>query len=299
MHGELQAFLPPGSIKINEPMRNHTTFRIGGPVDIMVLPTTISELMTTVRYCRQKNIPFFILGMGSNILVRDKGIRGLAIKIGNNFKEIKIIGNEIYAQAGASLSEVAYLAAVHSLAGFEFAEGIPGSLGGAVVMNAGAYDGEMKEVVVEVEAISTMGDARTFTGADIGYGYRQSVFQHNGYIVTAAKICLQPGVPLAIKEKMKQYSDSRRTKQPLEYPSAGSIFRRPPGHYVGPMIEELGLKGFSMGGAQISTKHAGFIVNTGHASAADVLELIEIIIKCVHGYFGVELHPEIRIMGEE
>ena len=299
MYSGLSTLLSEDSIKENELMKNHTTFKIGGPVDVLVLPRTIEDIKITREYCQKNKQPLFIFGLGSNIVVRDKGIRGVALKIGNTLKEIQISGQEIYAQAGVRLSELARTAANNSLSGFEFAEGIPGSLGGAVVMNAGAYGGEMKDVVLEAEAISPSGEKQTFPAADLGFDYRKSVFQSNDYIVVAVKMKLQPGVQAEIKSKMREYAHSRREKQPLEYPSAGSVFRRPPGYYVGPMIENMGLKGYCVGGAQVSHKHAGFIVNTGNASANDVMELIAIIKKAAWEQFGVDLQPEIRVVGEQ
>jgi len=299
MYCGLQNLISEDSIKVNEPMKNHTTFKIGGPVDVLVLPRTFEDIKITMDYCQKNQQPLFIFGLGSNIVVRDKGIRGVAIKIGNNLKEIKISGQEIYAQAGIRLSELARKAAANSLSGLEFAEGIPGSLGGAVVMNAGAYDGEIKDVVVEVEGISQYGEKRTFPLAEIGFEYRHSVFQHNDYVILAVKIKLKPGSKEDIQSKMRAYAHSRQEKQPLEYPSAGSVFRRPAGYYVGPMLEKMGFKGFSVGGAQVSHKHAGFIVNTGNASAKDVLELIDIIKKTAREQFGVDLQPEIRVVGEQ
>ncbi len=299
MYSGLSDLLSEDSIKENELMKNHTTFKIGGPVDVLVLPRTIEDIKITREYCQKNKQPLFIFGLGSNIVVRDKGIRGVALKIGNNLKEIQISGQEIYAQAGVRLSELARTAANNSLSGLEFAEGIPGSLGGAVVMNAGAYGGEMKDLVLEAEAISPSGEKQIFSAADLGFDYRKSVFQYNDYIVVAVKMKLKPGVQSEIKSKMREYAHSRREKQPLEYPSAGSVFRRPPGYYVGPMIENMGLKGYCIGGAQVSHKHAGFIVNTGNASASDVLELIAIIKKAAWEQFGVELQPEIRVVGEQ
>lgn len=299
MYSELHNLLSEDSIKLNEPMKNHTTFKIGGPVDVLVLPRTLADIKTTMDYCQKNQHPLFIFGLGSNIVVRDKGIRGIAIKIGNNLKEIRIAGQEIYAQAGIRLSELARKAADNCLSGLEFAEGIPGSLGGAVVMNAGAYGGEIKDVVVEVEGISQSGEIRNFQLNEIGFEYRCSVFQHNHYVVFAVKMQLQPGSKADIQSKMREYAHNRREKQPLEYPSAGSVFRRPPGYYVGPMLEKMGFKGFTVGGAQVSSKHAGFIVNTGNASAADVLELIDIIGKAAREQFGVDLQPEIRVVGEQ
>ena len=299
MYSGLSNLLSEDSIKENELMKKHTTFKIGGPVDVLVLPQTVEDIRTTIDYCKKNKYPLFIFGLGSNIVVRDKGIRGVALKIGNNLKDVQISGQEIYAQAGIRLSELARKAADDSLSGLEFAEGIPGSLGGAVFMNAGAYDGEMKDVVWEVEAISPSGEKQIFTAADLGFDYRKSVFQHNDYVVVAVKMKLKLGVQPEIKSKMREYANRRREKQPLEYPSAGSVFRRPPGYYVGPMIEQMGLKGYCVGGAQVSHKHAGFIVNTGNASASDVLELIAIIKKAAWEQFGVDLQPEIRVVGEQ
>lgn len=299
MYSGLSNLLSEDSVKENELMKNHTTFKIGGPVDVLVLPQTVDDIRTTINYCHKNKYPLFVFGLGSNIVVRDKGIRGVTLKIGNTLKEIQISGQEIYAQAGVRLSELARKAEANSLSGLEFAEGIPGSLGGAVFMNAGAYDGEMKDVVWEVEAISPSGEKQIFPAADLGFDYRKSVFQSNDYVIVAVKMKLKPGVQAEIRSKMREYAASRREKQPLEYPSAGSVFRRPPGYYVGPMIENMGLKGYSVGGAQVSEKHAGFIVNTGNASASDVLQLIEIIKKAAREQFGVDLQPEIRVVGEQ
>lgn len=298
MYKKLAELLPRDIIKINEPMKKHTTFKIGGPADVLILPGTIADLKTTVDYCRKNQLPIFIFGLGSNILVRDKGIRGVAVKIGHNFKEVVVSGREIYAQAGIRLSELARRAADNSLTGIEFAEGIPGSLGGAVVMNAGAYNGQIQDVITEVDAISPTGEEKKFYSDEIGFGYRTSIFQNNGYIIIAARMRLQPGQQQDIRSKMRGYAGSRREKQPLEYPSAGSVFRRPDNAYVGPMIENLGLKGYSIGGAQISVKHAGFIINTGNATAWDVMELIEFIQKAAREKYGVELQTEIKIVGE-
>lgn len=299
MYNGLIELLGEDKIKLNEPMGNHTTFKIGGPADVMVLPRTIADIKTTVAYCRQNQYPLFIFGLGSNLIVRDKGIRGVVIKIGNNLKDMNVSGHEIYAQAGIRLSELARKAADQSLSGLEFAEGIPGSLGGAVVMNAGAYDGEMKDIVTEAEAISSSGIERVFTAAAMDFRYRHSIFQYNDYVIVAVKMKLKPGARPEILSKMQEYAHSRREKQPLEYPSAGSVFRRPDGFYVGPMVEQMGLKGLSIGGAQVSQKHAGFIINTGTTTASDVLELIELIKKAAREQFGVELQTEIRVVGEQ
>lgn len=299
MYNGLLKLISPEIIKVNEPMKNHTTFNIGGPVDLMVLPRNVDEIKLVLGYCQQNRIPLLVFGQGSNMLVRDKGIRGVAIKLGNNLKDIRIDGEEIYAQAGVRLSELARKAAAHSLSGLEFAEGIPGSLGGALVMNAGAYDGEMKNVVLEVETINQLGESRVFSQDDIGFAYRTSHFQHSAYIILAARMVLKQWDSEEIKGKMSEFLHSRKEKQPLDYPSAGSVFKRPPGFYVGPMIEQLGLKGYRIGGAEVSTKHAGFIINSGNAKADDVLELINRIQKAAKEQFGVDLQPEIRVVGEQ
>ncbi|MCX5781027.1 MAG: UDP-N-acetylmuramate dehydrogenase [Firmicutes bacterium] len=299
MYSGLYKLLPPQVISRNEPMKNHTTFRIGGPVDILVSPRSLAEIKLTINYCRQHEIPLLIFGRGSNILVRDKGIRGVAINIGHNLQAMQVEGEQIYAQAGISLGLLAQQAAACALSGLEFAEGIPGSLGGAIVMNAGAYAGEMQGVVLEVETLSPAGQEHIFRGEEIGFNYRSSVFQHNGFIIVAARLQLKKGNQESIQLQMRAYARSRREKQPLEYPSAGSVFKRPPGFYVGPMIEELGLKGCRIGGAEVSSKHAGFIVNSGSATASDVLELIATIKRAAWGKYGVELQPEIKVIGEE
>ncbi len=297
MYEDLLKLLPPQSVSFDEPMKNHTTFQIGGPVDVLVTPQSIYELKTTLEYLRAKQVPWLVFGAGSNLLVRDNGIRGAAIKI-SQLNSIEICGHQVCAEAGVQLTELAYAVAPFNLSGLEFAEGIPGSLGGAVVMNAGAYDGEMADVVLEVEAISLAGESKVFHRGQMNFGYRQSIFQHNDYIVLAVRLELNNGEEESILAKMQDYSSRRWDKQPLEYPSAGSVFRRPPGHFVGPMIEELGLKGFSIGGAQVSAKHAGFIINTGGATASDVLQLIAAIQVKVSDCYGINLHPEIRILGE-
>lgn len=297
MYKDLLKLLPATSVSFDEPMRNHTTFKIGGPADALVTPHSTYELKTTLEYCLSWQVPWMILGAGSNLLVQDKGIRGVVIKI-SELNCIQIHGEQIHAEAGARLSQVARCAASFNLTGLEFAEGIPGSLGGAVVMNAGAYEGEMADVLLEVEAIRPSGERKTFQHSELNLGYRQSIFQHNDYIVVAARLALKTGEEQDITARMEDYAQRRREKQPMEYPSAGSVFRRPPGYFVGPMIEELGLKGFSIGGAQVSTRHAGFIVNTGGATAGDVLQLIGIIQEKVAEKYGIHLQPEIRIVGE-
>lgn len=298
MINDLRQQLPLDILRENEPMQNHTSFKIGGPADLMVIPRNIEEIKIVVSYCKQHTIPLLVIGRGSNLLVRDKGIRGVVMKLGYNFQAFHLEGEQIWAQAGISLAELAHNAAAASLRGLEFAEGIPGSLGGAVVMNAGAYGGEMKDVIIEVQAISATGEIRLFKGSEMEYSYRHSVFQESPYFVLAARMQLETGDKDGIYARIQEYASRRREKQPLEQPSAGSTFRRPDGFYVGPMIEELGLKGYQLGGAQISDKHAGFIINRDKASAADVLALIALVQTRVREKFGVALQPEVRVVGE-
>ncbi|QGT99413.1 UDP-N-acetylenolpyruvoylglucosamine reductase [Candidatus Syntrophocurvum alkaliphilum] len=299
MYSKLKNLIPQERIKENEPMKKHTTFKIGGPADVMVLPENVDEIKTIIKYSNENKIPLFIFGFGSNLLVTDKGIRGIVLKIGNNLKKIDINETQIIAEAGIRLTELSKKVAANSLSGLEFAEGIPGSLGGAVVMNAGAYDSEMKNILVEVETIDLNGNTKKFTNKQMGLGYRKSVFQNSTDIIVKAQIKLNPGNKEEILTKMRTFSKQRREKQPIEWPSAGSVFKRPEGLYVGPMVEKMGLKGFTIGGAQVSEKHAGFIINSGNATANDVLALIEHIKKRAVTEYNVSLQPEIKIVGEK
>jgi len=299
MYSEILNFLPADCLLFHEEMKKHTTFGIGGPVDIMALPRDEDDVRTLISFCRQRDIPLFIFGMGSNLLVRDGGIRGIAIKLGENLDAVDVIGDIIQAQAGVKLATLARIAAFHSLTGLEFAEGIPGSLGGAVVMNAGAYNGEMESIVIDVTAIGPDSNLQTFKAQEMQFSYRHSIFQRNEFIVLSARLQLVSGERQEIENRMHEYARRREEKQPLDKPSAGSIFKRPQGFYVGPMLEELGLKGFRIGGAQVSAKHAGFIVNSGQATASDVLQLINYIQEKARERFGVELQTEIRVVGEE
>lgn len=298
MYSDLLKRIPENCIKLNEPMKNHTSFKIGGPVDVLIEPEDVNLVETVINWAQANKEPLFVFGMGTNLLVTDKGIRGVAIKLGNNLNKITVNDNQIEAEAGVRLAVLAKQALKHSLTGLEFAEGIPGSLGGAVVMNAGAYDGEMKDVLTQVTAISPEGDFKTFSLEEMQLGYRKSVFQSNGYYVLQAVMSLNNGNQDEIRSKMQGFARSRREKQPLEYPSAGSTFKRPSGYYVGPLLQELGLKGFTIGGAQVSTKHAGFIINTGNATAQDVLDLISYIQEKTLDKYGVLLEPELKIVGE-
>ncbi|HEX3011894.1 MAG TPA: UDP-N-acetylmuramate dehydrogenase [Syntrophomonadaceae bacterium] len=288
----------PHQIKINEPLKNHTTFKIGGPADIMLFPASIEELQKAVNICNANNLPYFIMGQGSNLLVRDGGYRGIVIKIGACLKKYLVQDTKIYAEAGVRLSELSRTAAAHGLTGLEFAEGIPGSLGGAVVMNAGAYGGEIKNVLESVQAISA-NQIQTYTVGDLEMAYRQSIFQTNHAIIVSAVLQLERGEKEVIQSSMRDYARRRREKQPLDFPSAGSVFRRPEGIYVGPIIEKMGLKGFCIGDAQVSSKHAGFIVNKGNATAHDVLQLIGFIQEKAYQTYGIKLKTEIEIIGED
>ena len=299
MYKELLKVLPAEIIKFNEPMREHTSFKIGGPVDLMVLPQNTEEVIKAAVWCRRNKMPLFIFGLGSNLLVREKGIRGVAVKIGSGLDKVIIDGNEITAEAGISLADLSLTAAENGLRGLEFAEGIPGSLGGAVVMNAGAYQGEMKNIVAEVTVIDAEGNLKSLSNRELNFGYRRTILQNSPLILISVLLQLEPGHREDIKNRMAGFRQQRQQKQPLELPSAGSVFRRPEGFYVGPMLEELGLKGFTIGGAQVSEKHAGFIVNIGNATADDVLKLIIHIQGLVKQKFDIDLQTEILVAGEE
>ena len=275
----------PGHIFCNELMKKHTSFKIGGPADILVQPQDADALAQALAAARDCGVPVTILGNGSNVLVRDKGIRGLVIKIGNALKTFCQDGERLYFGAGYSLALASRKAWECGLSGMEFAVGIPGSIGGAVYMNAGAYDGQI--------------DAMELTAEDLQFGYRKTSLQQSGYIITEVCLKMQPGDKDAIKAMMDDFSSRRISKQPLELPSAGSMFKRPPGHFAGTLIEQAGLKGYTVGGAQVSEKHAGFVVNRGSATAADVLQLIADVRRIVMEKAGVELHPEVLVIGEE
>ncbi len=299
MYSELSAIVGPEAIKYDQLMSDYTTFQIGGPIDVLVEPDDTEQLCRVLVWCRDNNMPFFIFGAASNLLVRDKGIRGVGIRLADRFSRFKVEGESIFAQVGIRLSDLARIAADNELTGMEFAEGIPGTLGGAVVMNAGAYDHEIKEILAEVDAVDSDGRIINFKPEDMKMAYRQSVFQENKMTVVSARIALSHSNKELINAKMQELRDSRASKQPLDKPSAGSVFRRPEGYYVGPMVEKLGLKGFQIGGAKVSKKHAGFIINAGNATAADVLALIEEVQLRARQEFGVDLQTEIRIVGEE
>lgn len=285
-------------VLIDEPMNRHTTFRIGGPADYFLTPSSAQEVKEILRICKEENLPYFILGNGSNLLVSDRGYRGVIIQLYRNFNEITVEGTKIRACAGALLSGIAAAAKNESLTGFEFAGGIPGTLGGAVVMNAGAYGGEMKDILEEATVMTQEGEILHIPVKELKMGYRTSVIKTAGYIVLEAVISLKKGDPDAIKARMKELTEQRTGKQPLEYPSAGSTFKRPEGYFAGKLIMDAGLRGYQVGGAQVSQKHCGFVINTGNATAADVRGLMNDVIKTVQDKFGVTLEPEVKFLGE-
>lgn len=282
----------------NEPMKKHTTFKIGGTADWFLVPQNKTQLKELMSILKEKKMPFFVLGNGSNLLVGDKGIRGVVICLGKQIDKIQISENECYVESGALLSKTANAVQRAGLSGLEFASGIPGSIGGAVFMNAGAYEHEMKEIIKTVEYMDESGEIFTVSNEECDFGYRTSIFSKNNYIVLSAVLSLKDDSFEEIKKRMDDYTNRRTSKQPLEKPSAGSVFKRPAGHFAGALIEQSGLKGYQIGGAQVSEKHAGFIINTGNATAKDVLDLIEHIKKVVFENFGVMLEPEVKMIGE-
>ena len=295
---QLNSLLGAENVLTDEPMSKHCTFRIGGNADFFVSPCSGEQIARLVDLAKNENILYFVTGNGSNLLVSDKGYRGIIINIGKNMSSVSVEGNMITAQSGATLSRIAHKAASNGLSGLEFASGIPGTLGGAVYMNAGAYGGEMKDVVVSTEYLDTDGCIKTIHGEDHLFGYRNSFFSSGG-IVLSATMKLSEANKEDIQALMADFNNRRRTKQPLEYPSAGSTFKRPEGYFAGKLIEDAGLKGYSVGGACVSEKHSGFVINTGNATCSDVLELIDHIRKTVYEIFGVELETEVKHLGEE
>ena len=295
---KLSKIVEKEQILIEEPMKKHTTFRIGGPAEYLILPQTAEEIADVVKLCRQEEIPWYIVGNGSNLLVADEGVRGVVIQLLRNFNQIQVEGCQIRMQAGAQNAAVAKRALDASLTGFEFAAGIPGTIGGAVVMNAGAYGGEMKDILKEVTVLDQNGMIRTIPAEELELGYRTSIIARKGYVVLEAVIVLKTGDPKEIKATIDDLKEKRVTKQPLEYPSAGSTFKRPEGYFAGKLIMDAGLRGFSVGGAQISEKHCGFVINKGNATAKDVTELMDETKKIVMEKFGVALEPEVKRLGQ-
>ena len=298
LYNELLKIMSEEQVKTEEPMKNHTIFRVGGPAEFFVMPRSAEEVKKVINLCRRESFPYYIIGNGSNLLVSDQGYRGVVLQIYKEMSCIEIEENVIVAQAGALLSAIANKALENGLTGFEFAAGIPGTLGGACVMNAGAYGGEMKDVLEEVTVLTEEGEVLIIPKENLELGYRTSIIARKGYIVLEARIQLREGEKEAIKSLMEELKDKRVSKQPLEYPSAGSTFKRPEGYFAGKLIQDAGLRGFSVGGAQVSEKHCGFVINRENATAADVAELMRQVSARVEEEFGVKLEPEVKRLGE-
>lgn len=297
-YDHMKTVIPKERILFHEPMSRHTTFRVGGEAECFVMVRTEEELTKLILHLNQIEEEYFILGNGSNLLVGDKGYRGVVLKLGGSMEEVSVEGNVVRAGAGALLSKVAAEAKNHGLSGMEFAAGIPGSIGGGVVMNAGAYGGEMKQVVVSVRTLDTEGQILLLDNETMEFGYRTSAIKNRSVIVLEVTLRLTEGNPEEIGARMEELALLRRSKQPLEYPSAGSTFKRPEGYYAGKLIMEAGMRGYRIGGAQVSDKHCGFVVNTGRATAADVREVIEEVQQRVKERFHVSLEPEIIFLGD-
>lgn len=287
-----------GEILLDEPMKNHTSFKIGGPADIMIIPKGEEEIIESIKFCRDNNIKYFIMGNGTNLLVKDSGIRGVVIKIGNGFNHIRVVDNRIICQSGALLSIVGKQALKNSLTGFEFASGIPGTVGGAITMNAGAYGGEMKDIVTKVRALDKNNNILELEKEQMDFRYRGSKVIDEGLIVLGVEFQLEEGNYSMIEEKMRDLAHQRKSKQPLELPSGGSTFKRPVGYYAGKLIDDAGLRGLRFRDAQVSEKHCGFVVNRGKATFEEVFTLINTVQKIVRDKFGVILEPEIKIIGD-
>lgn len=280
-----------------EPMSRHTTFRIGGPARYFVQPENAGEVQAVIGACRREQIPCYIVGNGSNLLVSDEGYGGVVLRIGPRMSGVSVEGERIRAQAGALLSQIAHTALDHSLTGMEFAAGIPGTLGGACLMNAGAYGGEMSQILVNVTALAPSGNVVVLPAAELQLGYRTSLLMKEGYVALEAELSLAAGEKAAIQAKMEELKRQRTSKQPLEYPSAGSTFKRPEGAFAGKLIMEAGLRGYRVGGAQVSEKHCGFVINADHATAADVRRLMADVQRIVEENSGRKLEPEVRFLG--
>ena len=294
---QLQQIITQGTIRFDEPMSKHTSFAIGGPADIFIEPADVEEIRSVCDLLRREHIPYVIIGNGSNLLVADEGIRGVVIHLGKDFSEITVKDRILEIQAGASLARVARIALQESLTGFEFAAGIPGSFGGAVCMNAGAYGGEMKDILLDADLLTPQGQILTLTAEELELSYRHSIIFEKDYIVLSARIRLTPGDPSGIRERMEELAQARKEKQPLEYPSAGSTFKRPEGYFAGKLIQDAGLKGYTVGGAMVSEKHAGFVINHGGATAEEVRFLIHQVQKKIKAQFGVSMETEVRFIG--
>ena len=297
IYNKLTEAIPGDAVLLDEPMKNYTTIKTGGLADIIVMPQSITEIQSIIKICKENDVPYFVMGKGSNLLVSDKGMRCVVVKLGDKFAKITIDGNDVIAQAGVSLSELSEKIMEKSLKGFEFAGGIPGTLGGATTMNAGAYGGEMKDIIKSVKALNTEGEIINLSSEELEFGYRTSMIQVKNYIVLEVKMEFEKGNYEEIVKTTKDLMETRKAKQPLHLPSCGSVFKRPAGHFAGKLIEDSGLKGKKIGGAKVSELHCGFIVNVDNATTSDVLNLIELIQKTVKSKFKIQLETEVKIIG--
>lgn len=295
---KLEGIVGADNVTLDEPMSRHTTFRVGGPADAFVTPGSVEELQAVLGACRQAGANTYVLGCGSNVLVADEGLRGVVVRIGPRMSDVSIgADGVVVAEAGAMNAKIARAAQAAGLAGFEFAAGIPGTIGGAAIMNAGAYGGELRDVATSVTCLDDTGQVVTLSAQQADWRYRHSMMGDAGYIVLSVELALHEDDSEAIQERMDDLSRRRNEKQPLDLPSAGSTFKRPPGQFAGKLIQDAGMQGHTVGGAQVSTKHAGFVVNIGQASAADVLQVIRDVQDAVLAFAGVQLEPEVRLWG--
>lgn len=295
---ELSAVLPTDIVKLDEPLSLHTITRMGGPADVFVSPDSQAQAIVVINYAAQYNIPLLLLGNGSNMVVRDGGVRGIVLQL-TKLREVAITNTHVYAESGAAIIDVSKLAAREGLTGLEFACGIPGTVGGAMVMNAGAYGGEIQDVIKQCTVVTPQGELLVLKKEDLDLGYRTSVISKKGYFVLSAEFELSYGEQVQIDEKIADLTHQRTSKQPLEFPSAGSVFKRPPGYFAGKLIQDSDLQGKGFGGAEVSTKHAGFIVNKDNATATDYIKTIQLVQSTVKEKFGVDLELEVKIVGEE
>ncbi len=294
---EIEQIVTKGTVAVEEPMSRHTSFQVGGPADLFVSPGTKEELARVTEMAGRRGIPFFVVGNGSNLLVSDEGYRGLILQIGRHMADISVDGDVITAEAGAMNAAVARVALEQELSGMEFAAGIPGSIGGAAAMNAGAYGGEMKDILLCAEVLTQEGHVLELKGEEMDLAYRHSCIFEKNYIVLSVKLGLHRGRMDEIRSRMDDFAGRRRDKQPLEFPSAGSTFKRPEGYFAGKLIQDAGLKGYTVGGAQVSEKHSGFVINRGGATAAEISFLMQQVQKKVYAKYGVILEPEVRMLG--
>ena len=296
---DLAKIVDPANVKIDEPLNKYTMTKLGGPADIFVMPEMEEQASAVVKYARAHNIPILLLGNGSNMVVRDGGVRGIVLNFAK-LDKVEVNGTEVYAQSGALIKEVSKIAAAHTLSGLEFSCGIPGSIGGAMAMNAGAYDGEINDVIKSCKVLTKEGDILELSKEELKLGYRKSIIADEGYYALSSLFTLVKGAQTAIDEKIADLTFKRESRQPLEYPSAGSVFKRPPGHFAGKLIQDSGLQGRGVGGAEVSTKHAGFIINkTGTATATDYIETIHMVQRVVKEKFDIALETEVKIVGDD